>query len=90
MERVSAAELSEWEAYYEMEPWGSRFLDVHLARIAATLFNAHRDSKKQSAVKPQTLFVCHNRPRTQSRDQIAAAVRQAHALCGGRMIVGRK
>lgn len=45
--RVSAQELAEWLAYYELEPWGEWRADTRAGIVACTVANAHRNPKKQ-------------------------------------------
>lgn len=40
--KMSSHTLTEWMAYYELEPFGDELLDVHLARLEAILINANR------------------------------------------------
>jgi hypothetical protein len=36
----------EWLAFFQLEPWGSKFDDMRTASIKATLWNIHKDRKK--------------------------------------------
>jgi hypothetical protein len=49
---LSARELNEWQAFYDVEPWGSQH-DFYCAGIpAAAIINMHRDPKKSKPVSP--------------------------------------
>jgi hypothetical protein len=45
--RLSAAELTEWMAFYHLEPWGGERSDLQAGIIASTVANVNRDSKKK-------------------------------------------
>ena len=47
LSRVSSAELTEWMAFYQLEPWGSEIDDLRAGIVASTIANANRDPKKQ-------------------------------------------
>jgi hypothetical protein len=44
--RISARELSEWMAYFMLEPFGEERADVRAAIVAATVANTARDPKR--------------------------------------------
>jgi len=45
--RISARELSEWMAYFRLEPFGEERADVRSAIVAATVANTARDPKRR-------------------------------------------
>lgn len=45
--QTDSRELSEWMAYYRLEPWGCEVEDLRAGIIASTIANANRDPKKQ-------------------------------------------
>lgn len=45
--RISSRELSEWAAYYELEPWGEERADLRAGIVASTMANTARDPKKR-------------------------------------------
>lgn len=47
LRRISSRELSEWMAYYQLEPWGTEQDDWRAGMIAATIANVNRDPKKR-------------------------------------------
>lgn len=51
--RISSQELSEWLAYYELEPFGEERADLRMGILASVFANANRDPKKGRAFKPQ-------------------------------------
>ena len=42
---ISSKELTEWMAYYRIEPFGQERDDYHSARIAAAVYNAFANAK---------------------------------------------
>ena len=44
---TTSAELSEWVAFYGMEPFGPERGDLQAGVVAATVANVNRDPKKQ-------------------------------------------
>jgi hypothetical protein len=50
--KIDSRELTEWAAYYSLEPWGAEVEDWRAGMIASTIANVNRDPKKQR--KPYT------------------------------------
>lgn len=48
---MPAKELIEWEAFYQLRPFGSWRDNYHSAQIAHILFNANRDPKRSKEKK---------------------------------------
>lgn len=46
--RIDSRELSEWLAFFSMEPWGTETEDLRAGVIASTIANVNRDKKKQA------------------------------------------
>ena len=44
---MSSRELSEWMAFFSLEPWGTEVEDWRAAMIAATVANGYRDPKRR-------------------------------------------
>lgn len=44
---ITAEQLFNWVAYYELEPFGERVADYRSAQIVQALYNIARDTKKQ-------------------------------------------
>lgn len=51
LRRMSSRTLTEWMAYYNLEPFGDELLDIHLSNITAVLSNVNRT--KGSASQPK-------------------------------------
>ncbi len=45
--RIDSRELSEWNAFFELEPWGCEMEDWRTGLVASTIANVNRDPKKQ-------------------------------------------
>ncbi len=46
--RISSRELSEWMAYYSLEPWGEMQAEYRAALITSMIANTARDEKAHS------------------------------------------
>jgi hypothetical protein len=54
LRRTTSRELTEWMAFYELEPFGPERGDLRAGIVAATVANANRDPKKvKKAFEPQ-------------------------------------
>lgn len=47
LSRIDSRELSEWMAFYSLEPWGTEVDDHRHGVVAATIANVYRDPKKR-------------------------------------------
>ena len=45
--RIDSHELTEWAAYFNLEPWGTETDDWRAGMVASTIANVNRDSKRQ-------------------------------------------
>ena len=41
LKRISSRELSEWQAYYQIEPFGEERMDLRFALMTANLISPH-------------------------------------------------
>jgi hypothetical protein len=80
--RVSSRELTEWMAYYEMEPFGEERADLRAGIIASTVANVNR--AKGKAYKPQDFMPKFERRGQKTWQEILTAVERMNALLGGR------
>lgn len=48
LRQMSAQQLEEWRAYYELEPWGGVRGDLQAGIVASALWNIYRDRRKRS------------------------------------------
>lgn len=74
-ERLDAAELTEWLAFYALEPWGTHPADVRAALVAATIANVNR-GKGQRAYKVRDFLPRWDEraPRQQRPEEIEATL----------------
>lgn len=45
--KMSSREISEWMAFFSLEPWGTEVEDWRAGMVAATIANVNRDTKRQ-------------------------------------------
>lgn len=81
--RIDSRELTEWVAYYNMNPWGPERADLNAGIIASTVANCHATKGK---FRPRDFMVDYgkrNRP-PQTPEQIMDRVKLIHAMLGGK------
>ena len=54
---MTSEQIAEWMAYYNLEPFGNRNRDLHLAIIAATVANFAPFVKKDKVLSPEQFMV---------------------------------
>ena len=47
LRRMSSRELTEWMAFFSLEPWGTEVEDWRAGLIASTIANSYRDPKRR-------------------------------------------
>lgn len=45
LRQMSSRQLSEWIAYYQLEPFGGELIDIHFARLQAQWASTKKDVK---------------------------------------------
>jgi len=66
--RIDSRELTEWMAYYSLEPWGTEPEDLRAGIIASTIANVNRDQKKQrKPFTPKDFMPVWDRPPKQEQ-----------------------
>lgn len=86
LERISSSELSEWMAYYQVEPFGQERDNLHAGIIASVFANANRDRKKQKkpfTIKDFMLSFKKDKPK-KSPEQMLQFVEMLNAAMGGK------
>lgn len=86
LERVSSSELTEWMAYYQLEPFGQERDNLHAGIIASVFANANRDRKKQRKpfeVKDFMLKLGKPKNEKKNAEQLLAKVEILNAAFGG-------
>lgn len=55
--RIDSRELTEWMAFFELEPWGSEIEDHRFGVVASTIANVNRDPKRRArSYEPDDFF----------------------------------
>jgi len=68
LQRMSSRELSEWMAFFSLEPWGTEVEDWRAAMIAATVANGYRDPKRRrKPYEPSDFMPRHEAPKAQEQ-----------------------
>lgn len=60
LSQISSRELSEWMAFYSLEPWDATQDEWRAAMIAATVANTARDARKQHTAYQPADFMREN------------------------------
>jgi len=83
--RISSRELTEWQAYYNIEPFGAVRADTHAAIIASTVANTARDVKrKPKPFTPAEFMPNFGREKPQSAQKLLRIAEMLNAALGGR------
>lgn len=69
--QMSSRELTEWQAFFALEPFGEQRDDLRSAIVAATVANASRDAKR----RPEPFEVGDFMPRFEEEPEQAQAER---------------
>lgn len=86
LRRVSSRELSEWIAYYRVEPWGIEPADLRAGIISSTIANVNRDAKKKRRPYTPTDFIPKwggKQPLEQTPEQQRQIIEQWMRVLGG-------
>ena len=68
LSRISSRELTEWMAFFSLEPWGTEVEDWRAGLIAATIANANRDPKKRrKPYEPQDFMPRYEKPQVEEQ-----------------------
>ena len=81
LSRVSSRELTEWQAYYGLEPFGEDRNDLRAGIVASTVANVFRKSGTQP-YKAQDFMPQFGKPRQDWREQLEV-VKTINAALGG-------
>ncbi len=76
LERISARELMEWTAYYQIEPFGEERADLRMGVLASTFANVNR-GKHQKPFSPDDFMPKFDRTEPQGRKQTVQEMMQA-------------
>lgn len=70
--RISARELTEWSAFFSIEPPPDRRLEVYMAQLTAVLAEIHRDRKARGSAFGIADFQLFQEPTEDDPDAKAA------------------
>jgi len=79
LSRIDSRELSEWTAYYLIEPFGERRADLRQAITSMVIANTNR-SKKQRAFKIKD-FMPYDKPEKRKQMTQEKMIAQLNLLC---------
>jgi len=81
--RLTARELALWQAYYRIDPWGGKRIDMNAAMLAGWII--HMSKAKGPDVDPEKLMLQFGEParKRQTPEQMAAAL-NAHVARSGK------
>jgi hypothetical protein len=69
---LTSSELTEWIAYYNVDPFGSEREDYRMGSICATVLNSQR--AKGKVFQPSDFIVDFSKPKQQSPEEIKAVL----------------
>jgi hypothetical protein len=81
LSEISSEELSEWMAYYQLEPFGDERADWRSGMMAATMANLQR-SKNRAPYKPEDFMPQYDRPEQEWEEQMDVIQLWHNALSG--------
>ncbi len=86
LNRISSQELTEWMAYYALEPFGEERADLRAGIVASTVANTARDPKKRARpYRPQEFMPTFDRQsKRQTWQQQLRIVEMLNAAFGGK------
>ena len=78
--RCDSHEYAEWQAKYEIDPWGEDRADLRAGIIASTIANVNRESKRKAFVPRDFMPDFDSKPKpAQSQREMAAVMGQLMA-----------
>jgi hypothetical protein len=90
LRRISSRELSEWLAFYELEPFGLERADMRAAIVASTVANTARDPKRRARPwMPGDFMPRFDRPVQTWQEQLKL-VEMLNAAFGGKDLRGER
>ena len=78
--KCNSRQFAEWQAYYEINPWGEERADLRAGIIASTIANVNRESKRKAFVPRDFMPDFDSKPKpAQSQQEMAAVMGQLMA-----------
>ncbi len=62
--RMDSRELSEWMAYYGLEPFGQERDNLHAGIVAKAIYDVNQDPKKRRDISPADFIAREKEPPT--------------------------
>ena len=81
--RISSKEMTEWIAFFKLEPFGGHADDARFARLQCLLANIHRDPKKSRVFRPNQFMPDYER-RAKTSQELLRTVEMLNTAFGGR------
>ena len=82
--RMSSRELTEWMAYFTIEPWGEERADLRAGIVASVIANVNRDPRKRPRpYRPEDFMPRFGAPRRQSWQEQLRIAEIITAAMGG-------
>ena len=79
MTRCNSRQFAEWQAYYQVEPWGEERADLRAGIVASTIANVNR-GKGQKPFKPSDFMPDFEPKKPQTAEQMAAFMTKFTAM----------
>ena len=67
LDEMSSMEFAEWNAYFQVEPFGNVLQDVHFATLESLIANANR-AKGKSPVHPKKFMLSQQSEKANAQD----------------------
>lgn len=82
LSEMTSEQLSEWMAYYTLEPWGEERADLRMGILASVDANIHKSTKRKKPYKPEDFMPTFEEP--DEAEMQARMLAKARAILGGR------
>lgn len=77
---LSASQFVEWQAYFNVEPFGAALIDLHFATLEAQFYNANR--KKGAREREPKYFQLHKKSEKLAGLELFKAMKAALTFSG--------
>jgi hypothetical protein len=86
LQRISSRELSEWMAYYRLEPFGDERGDLQAGIVASAVYNVYRDPRKTDPFEPRDFLLEFAEPEEEEKpsEQVYGMFRSWAILMGAK------
>jgi hypothetical protein len=82
LKNISSKELSEWMAYYCIDPFGQEREDFRMGQVCSTVANSNR-SKNSKVFSPEDFIPKFDKPKVQSWQSILQTVEMLNVRLHG-------